>query len=140
SNLILLNSISNRFPNGLGNDSDLMGKYVAFHNYSARISAQFDGLTEFKTVGRNPAGGGYMPRFRNLFKQETDFLRGYAAGFSGYSSTDRNSSGVGSSLKENLLAPPMGPWRVGSHMMGETIPKETNTVSLDLNKKDDWGM
>lgn len=140
SNLVLLNSISNRFPNGLGNDNGLMGKYVAFHNYSARISAQYDGLSEFTTVGRNPAGGGYMPRFRNLFKQETDFLRGYAAGFSAYRSSNRDNSGLGSGLKEKLLAPQMGPWRVGSHMMGETIPKETNTVSLDPNKKDDWGV
>src|SRR5688572_25361032 len=33
SNLILLNSTSSRFPNGLGNDSGLLGKYIAFHNY-----------------------------------------------------------------------------------------------------------
>lgn len=140
SNLVLLNSTSNRFPNGLGNDSGLMGKYVAFHNYSARISAQFDGFGEFTTVGRNPAGGGYMPRFRNLFKQETDFLRGYAAGFSAYRSASSDQSGVGAGLKENLLHRKMGPWRVGSHMMGETIPKETNMVSLDTDQKDAWGI
>ena len=33
SNLILLNSTSNRFPNGLGNDSGVLGKYICFHNY-----------------------------------------------------------------------------------------------------------
>ncbi len=140
SNLILLNSTSSRFPYGLGNDSGLMGKYVAFHNYSARISAQYDGLGEFTTVGRNPAGGGYMPRFRNLFKQETDFLRGYAAGFSAYRSSSSDKTGVGAGLKENLLHPKMGPWRVGSHMMGETIPKKTNMVSLDADQKDAWGI
>src|SRR5690606_19372657 len=42
TNLILLNSTSNRFPNGLGDDNGLLGKYVAFHNYSARISAEYD--------------------------------------------------------------------------------------------------
>lgn len=140
SNLLLLNSTSRRFFNGLGNDNGLMGKFVAFHNYSARMSAQYDGLKEFTTIGRNPAGGGYMPRFRNLFKQETNFLRGYAAGFSAYRSSSRNSDGVGLSFKENLLNPDIGPWRVGSHMMGETIPKETNFVSLDPLKKDDWGI
>lgn len=140
SNLLLLNSTSNRFPNGLGNDNDLMGKFVAFHNYSARMSAQYEGLKEFSTIGRNPAGGGYMPRFRNLFKQETDFLRGYSAGFSAYRSSNADTAGVGANLKKNLLNPDIGPWKVGSHMMGETIPKETNTVSLDAVKKDDWGI
>jgi len=140
SNLVLLNSTSHRFPNGLGNDNGLMGKFVAFHNYSARISAQYDGFKEFTTVGRNPAGGGYMPRFRNLYKQETNFLRGYAAGFSAYRSSHRDSSTLGENFKKTLLHPEMGPWKIGSHMMGETIPKETNRVSLDHSKRDDWGM
>ncbi|CAL1517267.1 GMC family oxidoreductase [Chitinophaga sp. MM2321] len=139
TNLILLNSTSHRFPNGIGNDNGLLGKFVAFHNYSARIHAEFDGLKEFTTDGRRPTGG-YIPRFRNVFKQETNFLRGYAAGFSAYRSNDRDTNGVGSGLKENLLHPSLGPWRVGSHMMGETIPKEHNTVSLDGSLKDDWGV
>jgi choline dehydrogenase-like flavoprotein len=140
SNLVLLNSTSHRFPNGLGNDSGVMGKFVAFHNYSARISAQTDDFKDYTTVGTNPAGGGYMPRFRNLFKQETNFLRGYAAGFGAYRSSVHDSSGVGTDLKKRLLYPEVGPWRVGSHMMGETIPKETNMVSLDTTQKDAWGM
>lgn len=140
TNLILLNSTSNRFPNGLGNDSGVLGKYVAFHNYSARISAEYDGLKEFKTDGRNPAGGGYIPRFRNVFKQETNFLRGYAAGFSAYRSTDRDTSQLGEHLKDQLLHPSIGPWRVGSHMMGETIPKEASYVALSADQKDEWGI
>jgi choline dehydrogenase-like flavoprotein len=141
SNLVLLNSTSHRFPNGLGNDNGLMGKFVAFHNYSARIGATLEkGFEEYTTVGRNPAGGGYMPRFRNLFKQETDFLRGYAAGFSAYRSSQSDRSGVGEDLKDRLLYPKLGPWKVGSHMMGETIPKETNKVTLDRTQSDAWGM
>ncbi len=140
SNILLLNSTSHRFPIGLGNDNGLMGKFVGFHNYSARISAEYDGFKEFTTVGRNPAGGGYMPRFRNLFKQETNFLRGYAAGFSAYRSSHDDSSGIGVNLKERLLHPQIGPWKIGSHMMGETIPKQTNMVSLDPLKKDNWGI
>ncbi len=139
SNLVLLNSISDRFPNGLGNDNGLMGKYIAFHNYSARLSAEFEGFKEYTTIGSNP-GGGYIPRFRNLFKQETKFLRGYAAGFSAYRSSERDTGGVGTDLKQQLLNPQTGPWKIGSHMMGETIPKETNRVSLDHSKKDAWDM
>lgn len=139
TNLLLLNSTSRRFPNGLGNDNGLMGKYIAFHNYSARIQAEFDGLKEFSTDGRKPTYG-YIPRFRNILKQETNFLRGYAAIFGANRSTNQNIDGVGSNLKENLLHAPLGPWRVGSNMMGETVPKETNSVSLDNIQKDDWGI
>ena len=33
-----------------------------------------------------------------------------------------------------------GVWNVSSHMMGETIPKESNLVSLDPEKTDAWGI
>ncbi|OKS85566.1 GMC oxidoreductase [Mucilaginibacter polytrichastri] len=140
TNLVLLNSKSQRFPNGLGNDSGVLGKYVAFHNYSARISAEYDGDMDLTTDGRNPAGGGYIPRFRNLKKQETGFLRGYAAGFSAYRGLDTDSTGVGKNLKENIIHPTLSGWKVGSHMMAETIPKETNTLTLDASQKDAWGV
>jgi choline dehydrogenase-like flavoprotein len=139
TNLILLNSTSSRFPNGIGNDNGLLGKYVAFHNYRARISAEYEGLLDYKTEGRRP-NGGYIPRFRNVYKQETDFLRGYAAGFSGFRVMDHDQQGVGQALKDKLMHPKWGTWRVGSHMMGETIPKETNYVALDKTQKDEWGM
>ncbi|MBD0297664.1 MAG: GMC family oxidoreductase [Flavisolibacter sp.] len=139
TNLILLNSTSRRFPNGLGNDNGLLGKFFAFHNYRGRISAICEGFTEFSTDGRRPTSG-YIPRFRNVFKQETDFLRGYAAGFSSGRPIKRDTEGVGKGLKEKLLNPSLGPWYVGSHIMGETIPKETNYVHLDATKKDAWGV
>lgn len=137
TNLVLLNSTSDRFPNGLGNDSGLLGKYMAFHNYRARISGDYDGLKEFRTSGRRPTAG-YIPRFRNLQKQETDFLRGYAAGLSGSRQIITDYNGIGEELKSNLLNPKYGPWRIGSHMMGETIPKEISTVKLDSKLKDQW--
>jgi len=139
TNLILLNSISARFPHGLGNDNGLLGKYVAFHNYRGHISAEYHGHLESTTDGRRPTGA-YIPRFRNVFKQETDFLRGYAAGFGAFRGREHDYQGFGDSLKKNLDHGSLGPWRVGSHMMGETIPKETNTVSLDPSLKDAWGI
>jgi choline dehydrogenase-like flavoprotein len=138
TNLVLLNSKSQRFPNGLGNDSGVLGKYFAFHNYSARISAEYDGNMDLTTDGRNPAGGGYIPRFRNLKKQETGFLRGYAAGFSAHRGLDSDYTGVGKNLKDNIIHPSLSNWKVGSHMMAETIPKETNTLTLDKSQKDAW--
>ena len=139
TNLILLNSTSSRFPQGLGNDNGLLGKFVAFHNYRARISGKYDGFKEFRTDGGRPTSA-YIPRFRNVHKQETDFLRGYAAGFSAYRIKDVNYDGFGESLKANLSSAHWGEWGVGSHMMGETIPKETNHVRLDPSKKDEWGI
>jgi choline dehydrogenase-like flavoprotein len=140
SNLVLMNSISNRFPNGLGNDSGVLGKYVAFHNYRAGVSAEHEGHSEYTTSGGRPTSG-YFPRFRNVYKQETNFLRGYAAGFSAGRGVRTNSEGVGMELKNNLLNPSeYGPWYVGSHMMGETIPKESNYVALDPTQKDEWGI
>ncbi|KAB7731165.1 GMC family oxidoreductase [Rudanella paleaurantiibacter] len=139
SNLVLLNSTSNRFPNGLGNDSGVLGKYVAFHNYRAGISAEFDGNLDSTTEGRRP-NSPYIPRFRNLLKQETDFLRGYAAGFSAGRISRADQSGLGADLKQGLLNPKLGGWYVGSHMMGETIPKETNYVALDSSLKDPFGI
>lgn len=139
TNLILLNSKSSRFPDGLGNDNGLLGKFVAFHNYSGVISAEFEGLRDKAISFRQPISS-YMPRFRNVFKQETDFLRGYAAEFSAGRMIRTDYEGFGSKLKESLLNPKYGNWMVRAQMMGETIPKESNRVSLDPNKKDEWGI
>lgn len=139
TNLILLNSKSRRFPNGLGNDNGLLGKFIAFHNYRARVSGEYEGFLDVTTRGRRPTSS-YIPRFRNVYKQETDFLRGYAAGFGATRRNVQPHDGIGSELKEQLAATKLGAWSVGSHMMGETIPKETNYVSLDPNETDEWGI
>jgi Choline dehydrogenase and related flavoproteins len=76
-----------------------------------------------------------------VYRQETDFLRGYAAGFSASRIEWANTSGLGEVLLQNLSSDlNRGGWSVGSHMMGETIPKESNTVSLDTGRKDEWGI
>lgn len=141
TNLILLNSVSKRFPNGFGNDNGLLGKYVAFHNYRARISAQYDGLADYTSEGGRRPTSAYIPRFRNLLKHDMNFLRGYATTFSSGRRTSQDTAAIGEDLKNNLAAPPkLGPWMVGSQMMGETIPSEKNQVSLDGIKKDEWGI
>jgi choline dehydrogenase-like flavoprotein len=139
TNLVLLNSTSSRFPDGLGNDNGLLGKFVAFHNYRGHINAQCEDYKEFTIDGRRPTSA-YIPRFRNVYKQETDFLRGYAAGFNTGRSEIKPAEGFGKGLKDRLFSSELTPWQVNSHMMGETIPKETNYVSLDKNKKDEWNM
>jgi choline dehydrogenase-like flavoprotein len=139
TNLILLNSISSRFPNGIGNDSGLLGKYVIWHNYRGRISARYDQLLDMRTKGKNP-NHSYIPRFRNVIKQETDFLRGYAVGFGAGRGFNADTSGMGEELKNNLLHPPLGEWNISAWMMGEVIPREKNQVRLHESLKDPNGM
>ncbi|SHF71707.1 Choline dehydrogenase [Cnuella takakiae] len=139
SNLVLLNSTSNRFPNGLGNDNGLMGTHIAFHSFRGRVMADYDGLKDFTTDGRRPTSG-YMPRFRNLLKQEADFLRGYSASIHSDRSHTLYGDDFGESLKRNIMSKDLGPWQISAQMMGETIPKATSTLRLDPDKKDKYGM
>jgi choline dehydrogenase-like flavoprotein len=139
SNLILLNSTSKRFPNGLGNDSGILGKYIAFHNYRGNISASFEGFEDKYYFGRRPCAV-MMPNFRNVKKQEMDFLRGYmtfySAGRGGWGGKPNAPFGV-EFKEQNSVS---GPWHVFMMMQGETIPKESNFVALSDDQKDEWGI
>ncbi len=139
SNAILLNSTSQRFPAGLGNDSGLLGKFVAWHNYRGKANAEFDGFKDKKTDGRNPTNS-YIPRFRNIKKQEMDFLRGYAIGVAGGRGAGSDTSMIGDQLRENLLNPKLGNWHVATWMMGECVPIEKNHVRLHTELKDKYGI
>jgi choline dehydrogenase-like flavoprotein len=124
----------------LGNDNGLLGKFVAFHNYRARIFARYEGMLDHKPEGSR-ASYAYIPRFRNVRRQETSFLRGYATTFSASRNFGAKTDGFGKALKEQLLDPDaLGGWSIGSTMMGETIPKESNFITLDNDKKDEWGV
>lgn len=139
TNLILLNSTSSRFPNGLGNDSGVLGKYIAFHNYRGSLSAGFEGFENSYYSGRRPTAV-MLPNFRNVKKQEMDFQRGYmsfyTAGRSGWGGA--KDQPFGAEFKEANSVP--GPWSVYMMMQGETIPKEANQVSLSLDQTDPWGI
>ncbi|HTJ53258.1 MAG TPA: GMC family oxidoreductase [Cyclobacteriaceae bacterium] len=139
STSILLNSTSSRFPNGLGNDSGLLGKYISWHNYRGKASAEYEGFQDKRTDGRNPSNG-YIPRFRNVFKQETDFLRGYAIGIGGGRGIGSDTSMIGDQLRENLLNPHYGNWYMSSWMMGECVPEEKNHIRLHPELKDKYGI
>jgi choline dehydrogenase-like flavoprotein len=76
-----------------------------------------------------------------VYRQETDFLRGYAAGFGASKGIYYDASPIGEDLHKNLLnVKEKDVWNVNSHMMGETIPKESNQVSLHENLEDPWGI
>lgn len=136
SNLILLNSTSPRFPDGLGNDNGLLGKFIAFHNYRGSINASYDGPADKYYFGRRPTQL-MMPNFRNVYQQETDFLRGYMLHFSA-GRRRATAEGLGAAFKEAISE--AGNWGVYMMMQGETIPKKSNHVRLSEAQKDKWGM
>jgi choline dehydrogenase-like flavoprotein len=136
SNLILLNSTSSRFPDGLGNDNGLLGRYVAFHNYRGTVNATYDGPADSYYYGRRPTQP-MMPNFRNVHKQETDFLRGYMV-FFGAGRGRAYADGIGGEYKDAISE--AGDWYVSIMMQGETIPKETNHVRLSKDEVDAWGI
>ncbi len=136
--LILQNSVSNSFPNGLGNESGVLGHYAAFHNYRIRASGNHDGFTDSYFYGRRPVGV-YMPRFRNIFDdKQASYIRGYAVAGGGSRGRTGWADGFGADLKESLTQ--LGPWNMGLQGMGETIPQFENTVKLSKTKVDEWGI
>src|SRR6188768_668719 len=138
---ILLNSTSSRFPNGLGNGSDQLGRNLMDHQYRAGAEADVEGFEDKYYVGRRP-NGIYIPRFRNVGNDKrTDYIRGF--GYQGSASRSNWARGVqemsiGEDLKNELSAP--GEWRIGITGFGECLPYSDNRVTLNKDKKDIHGL
>jgi choline dehydrogenase-like flavoprotein len=140
SNLILLNSKSKRFPNGLGNDSGLLGKYIAFQNYRGWVNATYDGHLDEYYFGRNPTDL-ILVNYRNLDKQETDYYGGFTTFMNAYRDQhpkDTDGGQIGAAYKDQLSEP--GGWHVYMYLQGETVPRESNHVRLSETEKDQWGI
>ncbi len=139
---ILLQSKSDRFPNGLGNDSDALGRGIMDHHYKLGATAKVTGSLDKYYKGRR-ANGFYIPRFVNL--DEKTKKEGYLRGF-GYQGTasrqDWSASvaemGYGADLKEAILKP--GQWQIGVTGFGEFLPYDDNRVTLSPTEKDKWGL
>jgi choline dehydrogenase-like flavoprotein len=138
---ILLNSTSSRFPNGLGNGSDQLGRNLMDHQYRAGADAKVEGFDDKYYIGRRP-NGIYIPRFRNVgTDKRTDYIRGF--GYQGAASRSEWSRGVsemafGAELKEALTTP--GSWSIGVTGFGECLPNPQNRVTLNNDKRDINGM
>ena len=138
TNLVLLNSTSPRFPHGLGNDSGLLGKYVCHQSYRAGGSGSLDGFEDKYFYGKNPTEC-ILVNFRNLGKQDTDFVGGYTTFTGGYRERgEQPLDDVGGAYKDAQTKP--GKWGLYMYMQGETIPKEANHVRLHDTQKDQWGI
>ncbi len=143
STQVLLNSTSDRFPNGMGNDSGELGHNLMDHHYRVGAMGTYDGMEEDYYKGRRPTGI-FIPRFVNL-NEETknpNFLRGYdyqgAGGDRANWGRGNGEAGVGAAFKESLFKP--GGWSLALMGFGETLPYHENHVRLDKDKKDQWGL
>lgn len=136
---LLLNSTSNRFPNGLGNDSDQVGRNLMDHHKNAGASADVEGFEDQYYYGRRP-NTLYIPRYRNLRDRRTDYLRGFGlmggAGRGGWRD-HIDSPAIGAELKENAQKP--GPWHISFGGFGECLPYPDNRITLNTDQKDKWG-
>jgi len=143
STSILMQSKSERFPNGLGNDSGELGHNIMDHHLDAGASASVDGYEDKYFKGRRP-NGIYIPRFRNLGDKATEkkeFLRGYGyQGGGGRTGISEHIAelGFGADLKEKILEP--GDWKMHLGGFGECLPYHDNKMSLDYEKLDTWGL
>ena len=140
SNLILLNSTSKRFPQGLGNDNGLLGKFICHHNYRASVHGDLDGMEDKYYYGRNPTEP-ILANYRNLKKSDTDYLGGFTTFMGAYRGSVNQDSlpeTIGKDFKEAMCEP--GGWKTYMYMQGETIPQESNHVRLSNDQKDQWGI
>lgn len=141
SSAILMQSKSERFPNGLGNDSDQLGRNIMDHQLGVGASGTFDGFEDKYYKGRKP-NGVYIPRFRNLdTNTKKDYLRGF--GYQGGASRGNWEEAIaehafGKDLKEAVLKP--GGWTMGIMGFGEVLPYEENRFTLDYDNLDEWGL
>ena len=142
STSILMQSKSDRFPNGMGNDSGELGHNIMDHHFKAGAFGKFDGYHDKYYVGRRP-NGIYIPRFRNLGgdTDQKDFIRGY--GYQGGASREDWTKSIkelqfGADLKKKILEP--GGWSIGLMGFGETLPYHENRMWLDYDSTDKWGL
>jgi len=132
---ILLNSTSSRFPNGLGNDSDLVGRNLMDHHKGLTINASVEGFEDKYYYGRRPTGI-YIPRFQNIIERNPNFIRGYHFGGSA-SRRQQTSDAIGAELKEAMTE--AGSWQFNLFAFGECLPYADNRITLDHSRKDHWG-
>lgn len=139
---ILMNSKSDRFPDGMGNDSGALGHYLMDHHFRYGAKADVEGFEDIYYKGRRPTQC-YVPRFRNVDKKSMrkDYVRGFGyQGGASRSGWDREISeyAYGADFKNESIKP--GNWKIGLMGFGETLPYFDNKVTLDENKRDKWGL
>ena len=135
----MMNSKSDRFPNGLGNDSGELGHNMMDHHFRVGANGVYEGMEDEYYRGRRPSGF-YIPRYRNLDGNNRNYIRGF--GYQGGASRSGWERGVrelaiGSELKNLVSAP--GKWSLGMTAFGEMLPDHSNKMWLELRRNRQMG-
>jgi choline dehydrogenase-like flavoprotein len=140
---LLLLSRSSQHPNGLANSSGHVG-----HNFCEHIMGP--GVTGFvkdlvgkpHTLDDGRPGGFYVPRFRNLQDRQPGFIRGYGfEGSGGDTMFPRHADqtpGFGAEYKKHVRDYAGAIISMGA--FGEVLARYENSVDLDPELKDAWGI
>lgn len=137
---LLLMSRSGRFPHGLANGSDLVGRNLTLHEYSAAIGVFEDPIYAW-------AGGGYVATSSYEFYEHAED-RGFVGG------CHIAAAGVGIPLPINWSLPDRPAWGADAKRMDRDafnhsfavgmvlhdMPQHTNRVELDDRVTDAWGL
>ena len=143
---LLLNSRSEKFPNGLGNSSSVVGRYLT-DSLGSGMTGYFPQLEKLPPHDDEGAGGMHMfiPWWK--WKQKNDFLRGYHIEIGGgrhmpypgsFHGICHQVEGFGGNLKRNIRR--MYGAFIGLHGRGEMIPNERTYCEIDPNVVDRWGI
>lgn len=150
---ILLNSKSKQHPNGLGNSSDLVGKYL-HDSTGAQRSALVPDMLNRKMYNEDGVGGMHVYTPWWLDNQKLDFPRGYhmeiwggmgmpSYGF-GFGISDFNQflggtvGGYGTELREEVKR--YYGSVIGVSGRGESVPMEENYCEIDPEVVDEYGI
>ncbi|MCU0336480.1 MAG: GMC family oxidoreductase [Sediminibacterium sp.] len=140
STWLLMNSATDIWPDGLGSSSDALGRNVMDHHFKIGAGGVIEGYEDKYYYGRRPTGI-YIPRFRNIYNDKRDYLRGFGyqggAGREGYGREIAELQ-IGASFKEALCEP--GKWTMSILAFGEMLPDPSNRIYLNKEKKDAWGL
>jgi choline dehydrogenase-like flavoprotein len=140
STWLLMRSATDVWPGGLGSSSGELGHNLMDHHFRLGASGRIEGLEDRYYSGRRPTGF-YIPRYRNLFGDRREYLRGF--GYQGSASREGwqravAELGVGAAFKDAMAQP--GGWTIGATAFGEMLPSHDNQVGLDQTRKDRWGL
>lgn len=140
STWILMNSATDIWPDGLGSSSNALGHNLMDHHLGVYAGGQVEGYEDKYYFGRRP-NGIYIPRYRNLFGDKRDYVRGF--GYQGGASRqgwarEIPEFNIGAEFKDASSEP--GSWTMGMGGFGEILPYHENKVTLDKTKKDKWGL
>jgi choline dehydrogenase-like flavoprotein len=140
STWLLMRSATDVWPGGLGSSSGELGHNLMDHHFRCGAEGSLEGMEDKYYRGRRPVGF-YIPRYRNLFGDKREYLRGFgyqgSASRAGWSRAVRE-LGVGGEFKDSMALP--GEWSIGATAFGEMLPNHANNITLDQAKKDKWGL